>query len=244
MKKIIKIIVLVLVLVSTQVPLTQSVNASKITCKDGTVKNSPTTDYDCMSNGGILKIEVYDPTLDEDGQPIEDDSTCSSLPSGQSQKCNEVCRGVDASELQGCVNTVRQCYEEATQYRSVDECLGIVADHAAAAAPSAGPCSANDNFFSFPTWYKYLNPTGDECEPVIGSLTDFWLIAAAILEILLRLAAMLSVGFIVWGGFRILTSQGDPNTIKESRDTILNASIGLVIAIIATVSVNFVAGKF
>lgn len=114
------------------------------------------------------------------------------------------------------------------------------------ATPAAvsAQCASDQNLLSFPTWYKYLNPVPPDCEPTLRSLTDFWLIAAAILEILLRLGALLSVGFIIWGGFRILSSQGDPNTIKESRDTILNAVIGLVITIIATISVNFLAGQF
>lgn len=122
--------------------------------------------------------------------------------------------------------------------------FGTVASTFAQVPVTGNPCSTSQGLFSFPTWYKYLSPAPPDCEPTIRSLTDFWLIAAAILEIILRLGVLLSVGFITWGGFRILTSQGDPNTIKESRDTILNAVIGLVITIIATVSVNFVAGRF
>lgn len=108
----------------------------------------------------------------------------------------------------------------------------------------AANCKVATNFLSFPTWYKYLPTTGSDCTPVLSSIKDFWLIAAALLEIVLRVGVMLSIGFIIWGGIRILTSQGDPNTIKESRETILNAVIGLVITVIATASVSFIAGKF
>lgn len=114
----------------------------------------------------------------------------------------------------------------------------------AAPAYAASSCTKDSGLLGFPTWYKYLNPVGKDCDPQIRSLTDFWLIAAALLEILLRIGILMSVGFIIWAGFRLLTSQGEPGTIKESRDTILNAIIGLVITIIASVAVNFIAGRF
>jgi ABC-type Fe3+ transport system permease subunit len=109
---------------------------------------------------------------------------------------------------------------------------------------AASSCTEDSSLLGFPTWYKYLNPVGADCEPQLRSLTDFWLIAAALLEILLRIGILASVIFITWAGFRLLTSQGDPNSVKEARDTILNAVIGLIIMIIATVSVNFFAGRF
>ena len=105
-------------------------------------------------------------------------------------------------------------------------------------------CTNDSNFLSFPTWYKYLNAAPPDCEPVIRSLTDLWLILAAVMEIVLRIGALLAIGFIIWASWRMISSQGDPNTIKEARSTIINAAIGLIITIVAAIAVNFVAGRF
>lgn len=106
-------------------------------------------------------------------------------------------------------------------------------------------CQTADNFLSFPTWYKYLNTSiGNNCEPTITRLTDFWLVLLALIEIALRLGGLVAVGFIIWGSWRLIVSQGDPNSIKDARGTILNAIIGLVIMVVATTAVNVFAGRF
>lgn len=110
---------------------------------------------------------------------------------------------------------------------------------------AGAPCPGG-NFFGFPTWYKYL-PSLDgsnPCTPQLGSIADVWLIVAAIIEILLRVAALVAVAFVVYGGVLYIASQGQPEQTSQARKTILNAVIGLVIAIGATAVVSFVAGRF
>jgi ABC-type Fe3+ transport system permease subunit len=68
-------------------------------------------------------------------------------------------------------------------------------------------------------------------------------IALAIIEILLRIATIVSLGYVVYGGFRYITSQGEPDATKSARQTIINAMIGLVIALLATGIVAFVANR-
>lgn len=46
--------------------------------------------------------------------------------------------------------------------------------------------------------------------------------------------------FIVVGGVNYMTSQGDPGKTKKAKDTILYATIGLIIAALAFAIVNFV----
>jgi Type IV secretion system pilin len=107
------------------------------------------------------------------------------------------------------------------------------------------PCTHGD-FLFFPTWYKYLNGVNDAnglCTPQISGINDIWLIVAAIVEILLRIAALAAVGFVIYGGFGYLTSQGEPDKTAKARSTIINAMVGLVIAISAAAIVNFIAGK-
>lgn len=103
------------------------------------------------------------------------------------------------------------------------------------------------SFLGFPTWYKYLPGTIDRttgyCTPQLNSLSAVWLIVAAGIEILLRIAALAAVGFIIYAGVQYLTSQGDPNKAAQARQGIINAVVGLVIAIIASAVVGFVAGS-
>ena len=110
-----------------------------------------------------------------------------------------------------------------------------------------GAVCPGGNFLLFPKWYKYLPSSGLDanglCTPQVNGLNDIWLIAAAVLEILLRIAALAAVGFVIYGSFEYITSQGEPDKTSKARSTILNAAIGLVIAIMSTVIINFVAGS-
>ena len=106
-------------------------------------------------------------------------------------------------------------------------------------------CKGGD-FLFFPTWYKYLNGVNDAnglCSPQLTKLSDVWLILAAVIEIFMRVAALAAVGFVMYGGFQYLTSQGEPDKTSAARKTIVNALVGLTISIFATVAVNFVAGS-
>lgn len=109
-----------------------------------------------------------------------------------------------------------------------------------------GNACSGGGFLFFPTWYKYLPGNVDAnglCSPKLTSLNDVWLIIAAILEILLRLAALMAVGFIIYGGFEYITSQAEPANVEKARKTIINALVGLIIAILATAIIGFLAGS-
>lgn len=129
----------------------------------------------------------------------------------------------------------------------------VVLTPTASAAVAAG-CSDSTSFLGFPTWYKYLDIGPEEGDPcaVTGPKNaegEFdWeaasgRIALAIIEILLRIATIVSLGYVVYGGFRYITSQGEPDATKSARQTIINAMIGLVIALLATGIVAFVANR-
>jgi hypothetical protein len=106
-----------------------------------------------------------------------------------------------------------------------------------AAPAGSGSCSNNAGFFGLPHWYQYLplkqDSTGN-CIPNIRALSDVWLIVAALIDILLRVAVLAAIGFIIWGGIKYITSQGEPERTKQARETIFDAII----------AVTFVAGKF
>lgn len=115
-------------------------------------------------------------------------------------------------------------------------------------------CHRSAGFLGLPTWYEYLEmgtKGGDKCA-ITGptdSNGDFSFqaalprIALAIVEILLRVAGMVAIGYVIFGGFKFMTSQGEPDATKQAQGTVTNALIGLAIAILATTIVGFVGSK-
>jgi hypothetical protein len=121
-----------------------------------------------------------------------------------------------------------------------------LASSSVALAASAANCGQTGAFLGFPTWYKYLEPTfvDGECGLNFSFPGDIGLVLAAVIEILLRVAALVAVVFVLVGGVRYIISQGEPDRLSDARGTIINALIGLVIAVAATAVVSFVAGRF
>ena len=115
-------------------------------------------------------------------------------------------------------------------------------------ALEGAPCSLKGgSLLAFPHWYEYLPGVQDAakgCIPQISALSDIWLIAAAVIDIMLRFASIFAVGIIVFGGVKYIMSQGEPDKTTQARDTIFNALIGLAICIAATFMVNFIAQRF
>jgi ABC-type Fe3+ transport system permease subunit len=103
-------------------------------------------------------------------------------------------------------------------------------------------CSSG-SFLGFPTWYHYLPKANGTCNPSLSSLNDVWLIVAAVIEILLRVAAIVAVVFVIYGAISYITSQGNPDTTAKARNTVINALVGLVIAISAAAIVAYIAGQ-
>ena len=103
--------------------------------------------------------------------------------------------------------------------------------------------SCSNGFFGFPKWYKYLDGAG-KCEPQLNHLNDLWLIALALIEILLRLSVLVAIAFVLIGGFKFITSRANPDRTNTAKNTVVDGLIGLVIAVVATAVVSFIAGRF
>lgn len=115
-------------------------------------------------------------------------------------------------------------------------------------AYAAVPDHCKKTILGLPTWFEYLDM--DESCSITGPNKEdgslMWpeaigYVAIAVVEIMLRLAGLIAVGFVIYGGFRYIVSQGEPDGVKAARETIINAVVGLVIAIIAAAVVNFIA---
>ena len=119
---------------------------------------------------------------------------------------------------------------------------GLLSRFADACPPGSG-----GGFLGFPTWYKYLeretNDIAGKCTPIFHFPDDIGKILLAIVEILLRVGGLAAVAFVIYGGFQFILSQGDPEKAASARKTIINALIGMVIAMLATVMVSFIAGS-
>ncbi len=121
--------------------------------------------------------------------------------------------------------------------------LALVVMMSISGAPvHAADCAVDGRslFEAIPTWYKYL-----EVDCSTGEVTSFafpgdiWLIAIAVIEILLRVAGMIAFGYTVFAGFKFVTSRGNPTEAAKARQTLLDAVIGIGIVTIATALVGF-----
>ncbi len=107
------------------------------------------------------------------------------------------------------------------------------------ALADSGKCSKS--FFGLPTWYKYLELDSD-CNVVTKGVENVPAkVILGLIDIALFLAGLLAVVMIIWGGYLFIFGNGDPGQITNARKTILNAVIGLAIAILASQIVRFVA---
>lgn len=121
---------------------------------------------------------------------------------------------------------------------------------AIAKAPVATEC-AKPTFFGLRPWYQYLTLTKDQvtgkCEIAnftpLGGHSSVLLIALAVIDDLIRLAALIAVGYVIYGGFLYITSQGSPDMTKKGQQTVINALIGLATAIIASAVVGFIGNR-
>ncbi len=119
---------------------------------------------------------------------------------------------------------------------------------------AAGPatCYQKSGFMGFPTWYEYLEvgPKGSDPCAIIGPQENGEFsftkalprIGLAITEILLRVAGVVTVAFVILGGFKYMTSQGEPDSLKKAQGTVINALIGLAISVLAVTIVGFIGG--
>jgi hypothetical protein len=120
----------------------------------------------------------------------------------------------------------------------------IIIAPAGVMAASADDCIRDSSFLGLPTWYKHLEPNFIDgvCELNFDITKDIPKVLLAVFEIILRLGGVAAVVMVITGGVQYMISQGEPDKIKGARVTIINAIVGLVIAMMAVVIVNFIGG--
>jgi hypothetical protein len=58
-------------------------------------------------------------------------------------------------------------------------------------------------------------------------------IVAVVVKDALFLAGFVAVGFVMYGGFLMVTSSGNPSSVEKAKKTISGSIIGLIISILA-----------
>lgn len=117
----------------------------------------------------------------------------------------------------------------------------------ALATPTTTFAACTDHLLTFPAWYRGLTDANcDIKNPTdAGGLPTFiWAIVLNVIEDGLQLAGYISAGFIIRGGFKYMTSVGDPGELAKAKKIITDAIIGLILSLLSVAIVNVVAGAF
>jgi hypothetical protein len=88
------------------------------------------------------------------------------------------------------------------------------------------------------------NPSNPICKDYKNSENNFSNIVGQIVNALLYVLGAVSVIVIIIAGILFATSSGDPALITKSKNALLYAVVGLVVAIMAYAIVNYVIGVF
>ena len=110
----------------------------------------------------------------------------------------------------------------------------------------ASACTPNSQFLGFPNWYRGLNCENGVVTMTRGSANLGSVVTTIVLNIVdmaVRASALVALGFVIWGGIRYMTSQGDSGRLASAKDTIFKAIIGLVIATMASIFIGFIVSR-
>lgn len=106
-------------------------------------------------------------------------------------------------------------------------------------------------FLGLKPWYQYLPFTNDsvtkQCEVSFnvlgksgdGKASDIILVLLAIVNDLLIIAGIVAVIYVIYSGVKYIMSQGSPDETSKAQSTLVNALLGLAIALIAVAFVSF-----
>lgn len=120
----------------------------------------------------------------------------------------------------------------------------VVSPQVSTVSAQSGTCEGR--VLGIPPWYRGLTnnnpPTCDLKSPNdVGGLSPFiWKIVLNIIEMAIVIIAYISVFFILYGGFQFIIGGSNPGMIEKARKTILNAVIGLVVAMGAIAITNLI----
>lgn len=122
----------------------------------------------------------------------------------------------------------------------------------AASSQTIGEACGGTGFFGLKPWYSYLPQSDLSGSPKPGSCeikhfhflgNDIALVLLAVVDDLLRIAGMVAVGFVIYGAIKYIASQGNPEQTAQAQSTIVNALIGVAVAITAVAFVSYLGNQ-
>lgn len=120
--------------------------------------------------------------------------------------------------------------------------VGVVATSSAMLMPANTANAAS--FLDIPAWYDGLADSSGKIDlqgKEIGTVVI--IVALNITDIALRLAGIVAVGFVIWGGIQYILARGEPNGVANGKKTLTHAIVGLIIAIASSAIVGFISGR-
>lgn len=118
-------------------------------------------------------------------------------------------------------------------------------------AAEKGSSGCENWFLGIPPWYRGLtnadcslkSPTDSpfsDNSPSDGGIGRYiWTIVLNIIQITIALIAYIAAFYIIYGGFQFIVGGSNPGSIEKARKTIMNAVIGLIIAMASIALVNY-----
>lgn len=76
------------------------------------------------------------------------------------------------------------------------------------------------------------------------STTNFGNVVGTLIQLIFAIAVIVALFYLVWGGFKWLTSGGDKGAVTAAREHIVAAIIGLVIIFLSYFILNILLGFF
>lgn len=107
---------------------------------------------------------------------------------------------------------------------------GVISEAAYAACPTSNTAKGQV--------LNGIGQTGADCDSSGVGKT-----AGNIVEILSYIAGIAAIIVIVIAGFKYITSNGDSGKISSAKNTLIYAMVGLAVAALARVIVNFIIGQ-
>ena len=113
----------------------------------------------------------------------------------------------------------------------------------AQAQSTGGSCGGKGrSFLGIPSWDRGLKPCEDiDAEDLFEDEgKQLTILINNFVAIATHVAAMVAVGFIIYGGFSFVLSTGNAEKATAARKTIINAAIGALIVIMARVATEII----
>lgn len=104
------------------------------------------------------------------------------------------------------------------------------------------------SFLGFVPWNYYLQmDPNNSCQVVnfhvLGANSSFLLILLAVLDDFFKAAGLLAVIYVIYAGAKYILSQGSPDETAKARTGVINALVGLAIAMVAIATVSFIGAQ-